>query len=99
MGNVIIGLIVFALAVVLQVYLSQKEDKRLGLILPVLGLVFAAIRIFTISVTASTTVGQVLGSGLSTFLLSSVPAIVLITIYIWFRGKIKQNEELENINL
>ena len=99
MGNILIGLIVLVFAIVLQISLSQKEDKKLGLILPALGLVFAIARIFTISVSASTTVGQVLGRGLSAFLLSSVPAIILITIYIWFRGKIKENEELENINL
>ena len=86
-------------SVVLQISFSKKEDKKMGLILPVLSLVFAVTRIFTISVSASTTVGQVLGRGLSTFLLSSVPAIVLFTIYIWFRGKIKENKELENTNL
>lgn len=90
MKKTIIVLLVLAVAIVLQVFLSKQKDKRLGLILPLVGLIYSITTIFGITIGKDTTVGEAMGLAISTFLLSNIPTIILITIYLGYRGKLKQ---------
>lgn len=83
-------ILVFAVAIFLQIFLSKKQDKRLGLILPVIGILYSITTLFGISISESTTVGEAMGLAISTFLLSNIPTIILMTIYLGYRGKMKQ---------
>ena len=90
MKKTIIGLLVLAVAILLQIVLSKKEDKKLGLILPIIGVIYSITTLFGISISESTTVGEALGSIVSRFLLGNIPTIILMTIYLGYRGKLKQ---------
>lgn len=90
MRNFIISSLVLAVAILLQVFLSKKKDKRLGLILPIMGIIYSIIMLFGVTIVEKTTVGEAIGLVVSTFLLSNIPTIILMTIYLGYRGKLKQ---------
>lgn len=120
--------------VFLQLFLSKKENKYLGLLLPILSLLLSLVTVFsmyafsTISHTesrqvelettgvvsseppsskaqdVSTQINSAPAEGfflsmLVTFLLSNIPTVVLVVIYLACREKIKRNRELDKMTL
>ncbi|WNY23142.1 hypothetical protein MmiHf6_04450 [Methanimicrococcus hongohii] len=88
MNNVIALIVIMVAVAMLQVYLCRRENRRIGLILPILS--------FTISIVAA--VGMALYSGLpnfismaflalQTFLLMSIPTAILAGIYVLYHGR------------
>ena len=81
---------------VLQVFLSLRKNKWLGLILPLLNLLYAFFASF----------GQMLYTGdilpiLVTFMMLSIPAIINMIIYFACRERVKakNRSEIEKMNI
>jgi predicted MFS family arabinose efflux permease len=99
---VLSGLLIFLLLlgagmIVLQIFLSRKESKWPGLILPIitfgvsLTIVFGLVHINSSSPMTATTI--------VTFLTFNIPTAVLLVIYAICRGKYKKQRELEKMNV
>lgn len=124
--------------VVLQINLSKKRNKWLGLVLPFICFLFSILTISnmylfstvkTVTVTETTSitettstnesmengtvieseaigpqqlkpsVGEMLLSVVPVFIITNIPTIIFITIYFSCREKLKNNKELEKMNI
>ena len=83
----------------LQVFLSKKENKWLGLILPLICVLisFSAALGLAVYVFAGSTESNVsmIFPALYIFVLSNIPTAILIAIYAGFRKKRNKNSEME----
>lgn len=94
------GLICLALfvgAIVLEIYLSKKESKWLGLILPVI--YFALSLVFVLINMSVTGMGGLNPRMLLVILLANAPTVGLLIIYFVCRSKFGQKKQLEKMNI
>lgn len=74
----------------LQIFLSKKENKWLGLILPII--------FFTLSILAALGT-PLIKSSIANFLFWNIPTAILLTIYASCRGNKKHKKDLEKMNI
>lgn len=91
-------LIIFVGAIVLQVFLSKRESKFLGLILPILSVLNSLIIVLNIAGDAMTKT-QILIALVSAFLIGNIPTIILMAIYFGIREKMKIKAELDKTRI
>ena len=109
---IIITLVLFIGAIVLQVYLSKKDNRRLGLILPGIYLAVSALIVFIVlfntgtSMTTSTSDGitttattGTLGSALLVFIICNIPTAILLAIYYALGASRKNKKEIDKMNI
>lgn len=95
----VIGLLLFACAIALQVFLSKKESRWAGLVLPVLSFLFGLlIPLNMITPPEGVTAGFVVQMIL-VWLLGNIPTIIFLAIYFGCRGKRRRNKQLEKMNI
>lgn len=96
----LVVLLFFAAGIVwIQVFLSNKKSKILGLVLPAITFIYSLIVVLGLAAFETMSGGEVFGLIASTFLLTNIPTIILIAIYIASREKIKRNKEIEKMNI
>lgn len=91
-------LIIFVGAIALQVFLSKRESKFLGLILPILSVLNSLIIVLNIAGDAMTKT-QILIALVSAFLIANIPTIILMAIYFGVREKMKIESELDKTRI
>lgn len=76
--------------VLLQIFLSKRENRWLGLIIPIISFLFSVIALL-----------NALGfaAAISAFIISNIPTLILLAIYIACREKRKKNKEIEKMNI
>ena len=83
----------------LQIFLSRKENKWLGRILPILSFLFSLIYpLNMMAPSEGVDFGFVL-SMLLVWLMANIPTIILSVIYVACREKIKKNKQLDKMNI
>ena len=94
--NIIIFGFILLVFLALQIFLSLQKNKWLGLVIPILNLIFAAFASF----------GSMVYTGeiapiIMVFILFSIPAAINFVIYLACREKVKEknNNELEKMNI
>jgi hypothetical protein len=95
--TIIIGLIillaVFSGSIVLQIFLSKREKKWFGLILPVIFLVLSFIAVANLVAPVNT------GDIITVFLLSNILTFVFIVIYFACREKLKNQHNIDKMKV
>ena len=95
-----VALIVFLVLIVggvaLQIFLSRRKSKWLGLILPLLTFLYALA--LTLNVT-SIDGAFPWGALLAAFLLGNIPTLVLLAIYWAVRGKFRIRDQIDKMNI
>ena len=86
-------------AIWLQVFLSKKENKWLGLTLPFISFAYSLLMVFSIALVDSMTAWEIFGLIASTFFIANIPTIILLAIYWGCREKIRQKKALEKMNI
>lgn len=103
LANTIIALILFLLIcaaiISLQVYLSKKESKYLGLILPVISLIFSLMYVAGIAAFDSFSQVENYMALFIAFLVANIPTIILVFIYLGIREKKNMKKELDKMNI
>lgn len=100
MSLVLIVLLLFIAGIVwLQIFLSKKKSKVPGIILPSISFIYSLMMVLSIAAFQTMKDGEVFGLIASTLLLSNIPTIILIAIYIAAREKIKRIKEIEKMNI
>lgn len=94
MKNFIVFFLLFIAMVLLQVFLSKRKDKFMGLVLPILTFLRSLYTVFSLW-TRSVSVGEIFGY----FFFVNIPTIIFIVIYFISRKKIKINEDIEKMNI
>lgn len=95
--NIFFLLIFIVVPIILQVFLSKQNSKWPGLVLPGITFIFSLISILNINSfeNGMDTVFLIL----TTFLLTNIPTIILITIYLSIRKSRKKLSEIEKMNI
>ncbi|WP_051153020.1 hypothetical protein [Lacrimispora indolis] len=73
--------LILAAAMWLQVFLSKKVSKWLGLILPFISFAYSLCMGFSVAKSDGITVWNNFNLIMSTFLITNIPTITLLTIY------------------
>lgn len=82
--------------VVLQVFLSKRESKWPGLILPLLSLLISLLLVLNVTVHN----GEFpWGSILASLILGNIPTVILLAIYFASREKFHKRSELDKMNI
>ncbi len=103
MANIVTTILIFLVLGVgiflLQIFLSRKENKWLGRILPILSFLFSLIYpLNMMAPSEGVDFGFVL-SMLLVWLMANIPTIILSVIYVACREKIKKNKQLDKMNI
>lgn len=85
-------------SIILQLYLSKKENKYLGLILPLFTIVLSILNAIG-NIDASKTLTINIISSLSTLIIANVPTVALVAIYLNCSKKIKIKSQLNKMNI
>jgi len=85
--------------VFLQIYLSKRKNKWLGLILPGICLGYSLLIVFGYMAYAGMSTGTEIGMMAGAFVMANIPTVVLLAIYIACREKFKKNKEMEKMNI
>lgn len=85
--------------VFLQIFLSKKNSKWFGLILPAITFLYSLLMVLGVAVYDGMDGWEIFILIASTFLLSNIPTIVLLGIYFGCREKMKLRAELEKMSI
>lgn len=94
-----IFLLLTAGVILLQVFLSKKENKWLGRILPILFFLFSLIYPLNMMAPSEGMDFGFILYMLLVLLMANIPTIILIVIYMACREKIKKNKQLNKMNI
>lgn len=92
-------LVILAAAIWLQIFLSKKESKWLGIILPFITFAYSLVMVLGIAIFDGMTGWEIFTLLASTFFIANIPTIVLLGIYFGCREKIKRKKALEKMNI
>ena len=94
----LIVLVVFVVGgILLQIFLSKRESKWPGLVLPAISFLWSLLYLFNLMDTGS--VVQNILTALLTVLLTNIPTLVLLAIYWAVREKYRKRIELDKMNI
>lgn len=85
--------------VFLQIFLSKKQSKWFGLILPMITFMYPLLMIFNVAAFDGMGGHEIFIVLVSTFLAGNIPTIVLLGIYFGCREKIKMQSQLDKMNI
>jgi hypothetical protein len=97
--NILIAIIFLAGIIILQIFLSKRENKWLGLILPIINVIFSIIAVLNMAILGNESIIQIIFQDIIVFLLCNIPTIILIAIYLACREKFKKNKEIDKMNI
>lgn len=83
--------------ILLQIFLSKRESKWPGLVLPVISFLWSLLYLFNLMDTGS--VVQNILMAILTILLTNIPTLVLLAIYWAVREKRRKRSEIEKMNI
>ena len=90
--SLLVLLVVVVGGILLQIFLSKRESKWPGLVLPAISFLWSLLYLFNLMDTGS--VVQNILTALLTVLLSNIPTLVLLAIYWAVREKRRKRSEL-----
>jgi predicted permease len=85
--------------IILQIFLSKRDNKWLGLILPVISIMFSVMGVLGLAVYDNQSTVATIFQLIMVFLLSNIPTIILLAVYFGCREKFKKNRELDKMNI
>ena len=100
--TVIVALLILAAIVCggicLQIFLSKRESKLPGLILPAVSVIASLLTVANLAVTGMSA-GEAVLTVLQVLLIGNLPTLVLAGIYIACRKKLQKNKNVEKMNI
>lgn len=97
--SIAVLLVILVGAVFLQVFLSRRKNKWLGLVLPAICLGYSLLMVLGMATYAGMSSGEIFIMFISTFLLANIPTAIFVVIYIACREKFKPDKEMEKMNI
>lgn len=97
--TLILAVLVIAGIVCLQIFLSKRESRWPGLVLPVLAFLFGLLYpLNMIAPDEGITVNFIIQM-LIVWFIGNIPTIILLAIYYGCRGKQRRNKQLDKMNI
>jgi len=85
--------------VILQIYLSKRENKWIGIILPIINIIFSIMAVLGLTAFLNQSIAQSIMQFVMVFLVGNIPTVILIIIYFDCREKFKKRKELDKMNI
>ena len=95
--TLIVLLVLVVGGILLQIFLSKRESKWPGLVLPVISFLWSLLYLFNLMDTGSMV--QNILMAILTILLTNIPTLVLLAIYWAVREKRRKRSEIEKMNI
>lgn len=92
-------LLIMAGGIWLQIFLSKKNSKWFGLILPAISFAYSLLMVLNLIAYNGMTGWDIFIQILFTLLVSNIPTLILVAIYFACREKIKLRKELDKMNV
>ncbi len=92
----IFSLVLLAGVILLQIYLSKRESKWPGLVLPIISFLISFIYPLNMAIPS---VGGFFVALLLGWLIVNIPTYVLLAIYFACRGKYRKRKQLNKMNI
>ncbi len=83
----------------LQIFLSKKNNKWLGLILPTITFLNSVLSVLELTWHDGMSSGEIFTHIATTFLVGNIPTIVLLGVYFAYREKMKTRAQLEKMSI
>lgn len=93
----IVLIIIVGVIILLQIFLSKKQNKWVGIILPCGSFAFSML--FLLNMEGKANLAQTIISIISTTIISNIPTIILLIIYFACRENVKRKSQLEKMNI
>ena len=89
-------LVLWAGVPLLQIFLSKRESRWPGLVLPVLSFLYSLVMVCSVTVyNGSFPWGTLLGA----FVTGNIPTVVLLAIYFACREKLRKRSEMDKMHI
>ena len=95
----LVGLLFVAGMIVLQVYLSRREGRFPGLVLPIISFIIALLFPLNMAVLPGSSGADVATLLITAWLLANIPTVLLLGIYFGCRSKRKKNKPVDRMNI
>lgn len=95
----LISIIFLVGLIILQVFLSKRENKWLGLILPIINIIYSIVAVLGLATFSGQSIGEIIMQLIMVFLVSNISTIILIAIYLACREKFKKKKEIDKMNI
>ncbi len=86
-------LLFLALIILLHIFLSTRQSKWPGLVLPIISFLFSLI--YPLNMAAPASIIQIL----LVWLIANIPTFILLVIYYACRGKYRREKQMEKMNI
>ena len=91
-------LIVFGVGgILLEFFLSKRESKWPGLVLPVITFLCSVLMVLNVTVMES--VRAAIAAAASVLIAGNIPTLILLAIYFSCRSKVQQKSEVEKMHI
>lgn len=97
MTNILLVLVFGVGAILLQIFLSRRQSRWPGLILPALTLLYSLVMVLNVANTGDLA-SALLAMGV-TFLLGNLPTLILLVIYAVCREQYRRKKQMERMNI
>lgn len=98
-ANILIISALSAGGILLQIFLSKRESKWFGLILPFITFSYSLLMVFSVAVTDDMTWWDTCGVIAASLFIYNIPTIIFLAIYFGCRQKKRQKKALEKMNI
>lgn len=93
----IIALLFLVAIILLQIILSKKESKWLGLIIPIIS--FGLSILWILGIPHYLSLSGLIFKVILVFIISNIPTTIFLAIYFIYREKVKQMSEIDKMNI
>lgn len=95
----VISVLIFVGSIVLQVFLSRREGRLPGLVLPLLTLLLSLVGVLNLMAPPDATAWQIAGMCAQAFLFYNIPTLILLAIYFGCRESRKRKRQMNKMNV
>ena len=95
----ILAILLLAGIVFLQIFLSKREDKWPGLVLPIMAFLFGLLFPLNMIAPSEGVSAGFVFQLILVWLLGNIPTILLLAIYFGCRGKQRRRKQLDKMNI
>lgn len=92
-------LIIFIGTILLQIFLSKRESKWPGLILPIISFVFSFFGSLNMYRDPDYEIGSFVVEVIGGLFLMNIPTFIFLAIYFACRSKYRRNKQLDKMNI
>ncbi len=97
--SLIFALALFVGGILLQIFLSKRESKWPGLVLPIITFLYGLLYPLNMAAPSRGVTAGFIVQMILVWLLGNIPTFILLAVYFTCRGKQRRKKELDKMNI